>query len=68
MNSSSSTGVPTPPDQLLSPEEFCLRLGLGRETVRRLTRQGKIKVVRLSRNILRYRESELQRFIASRTK
>jgi len=53
-------------DKLLSPEEFCLRLSLGRETVRRLTRKGKIKVVRLSRNTLRYRESEVERFIASR--
>jgi excisionase family DNA binding protein len=62
----SNTVVSTQPDKLLTPEEFCLRLGLGRETVRRLTRRGAIKVVRLGQNTLRYRESEIERFISSR--
>jgi excisionase family DNA binding protein len=55
-------------DRLLTPEEFCIRLGLARETVRRLTRRGLIRVVRLSRNTLRYRESEIERFISTRKK
>jgi excisionase family DNA binding protein len=62
----SSTLVSTQPDKLLTPEEFCLRLGLGRETVRRLTRRGVIKVIRLGPNTLRYRESEIENFISSR--
>jgi len=53
-------------DRLLLPEEFCLRLGLGRETVRRMTRKGQIKAVKLGPNTIRYRESEVERFIASR--
>jgi excisionase family DNA binding protein len=55
-------------DRLLTPEEFCLRVTLARETVRRLTRKKQIEVVRLSRNTLRYRESEVERFINSREK
>ena len=55
-------------DKLLTPEEFAIRLGLGRETIRRLTREGAISVIRLSHNLLRYRESEVERFISSRKK
>jgi len=62
----SNTVVSTQPDKLLTPEEFCLRLGLGRETVRRLTRKGKIRVIRLGQNTLRYRESEVETFLHSR--
>jgi excisionase family DNA binding protein len=53
-------------DRLLTPEEFSTRLGLGRETVRRLTREGTISVIRLSHNLLRYRESEVEKFLASK--
>jgi excisionase family DNA binding protein len=53
-------------DNLLTPEQFAIRLGLGRETVRRLTREGVISVIRLSHNLLRYRESEVEKFLASK--
>jgi len=55
-------------DTLLSPEAFALKLGVGRETLRRMTRRGDIPVIRLSRNVLKYRESEIEKFIASRAK
>jgi excisionase family DNA binding protein len=55
-------------DALLNPEEFALRLGFSRETLRRKTRRGEIPVIRLSRNVLKYRESEIEKFLSSRTK
>jgi excisionase family DNA binding protein len=53
-------------DRLLTPEEFSTRLGLGRETVRRLTREGAISVIRLSHNLLRYRESEIEHYLSTK--
>jgi excisionase family DNA binding protein len=53
-------------DKLLTPEEFSIRVGLGRESVRRLTREGVISVIRLSHNLLRYRESEVEKFLSGK--
>jgi excisionase family DNA binding protein len=53
-------------DTLLSPEAFAMKLGIGRETLRRMTRRGEIPVIRLSRNVLKYRESEIEKFLASK--
>lgn len=52
------------PERLLSLPEVAARLGVSTKTVRRMSRRGGIRVVRIGKG-LRVAESELARLIAA---
>ena len=50
-------------DRLLTPKEVARRLRICPETLKHWRQRGKIGSVELSRNVIRYPESEVQRMI-----
>jgi excisionase family DNA binding protein len=53
-------------DALLTAHDVAERLAVSAETVLRWTRRGMLPVTRLASGELRYRESELEAWLASR--
>jgi len=52
--------------KLLRIEEVSLQTGLCSATVRRLIKRGELPAMKLSRNAIRVRESDLAAFLASK--
>jgi predicted site-specific integrase-resolvase len=52
--------------QLWSEPEVAIRLGLCTTTLQRMRRRGEITALRLSQNKIRYSESEILRFLATK--
>jgi excisionase family DNA binding protein len=52
--------------RLLTAREVADRLGLSAETILRWTRRGDLPAIRLPGGAIRYRESDLERWLASR--
>lgn len=51
------------PDRLLTQREVASRFGVSSETVRRWTRAGFLRAVRIGRRAIRYREAEVVRVL-----
>ncbi len=56
----------TTDDLLLTARQVGERLGVSTETVLRWTRSGDLPAIRLPSNALRYRESDLNRWLSDR--
>ena len=55
-------------DRLLTTREVAAFLGLSSETVLRRYRAGELPGIRLGSNVLRFRESELEAWLESRSR
>ena len=53
-------------DKLLTQREVCQRLGICRRTLQSLRRNRKIGYVQFGHRTIRFRETDVQRFIAKR--
>lgn len=59
------SGLTKKTTRLLTPEEVCDILSISIHTLRHWTASGKLKCIKLSRRAVRYRESEINRYIES---
>jgi excisionase family DNA binding protein len=60
-----STKEPLGENQLYTPQQVALRLGLTRKTVYRMIASGRIHAIKFSRKAIRISSAELLRFIAA---
>ena len=68
---SAPTAIPAPAvsgDQLLKVEEVALQLGLGIVTIRRMVSRGELQSLRLNHSVTRFRQTEIDRYLASLSK
>lgn len=54
-------------EKLLNIQEAASLLGLSKWYLHKKIREGELKIVRLSRNRIRFRHSDLETFVSSRT-
>jgi excisionase family DNA binding protein len=51
---------------LLTTEQIAQRLGVGTVTVKRMVKRGELRCIRFNKNVVRFEESEVARYLASK--
>jgi excisionase family DNA binding protein len=67
MDKSKVVSTPSPSlGDLLTTEQVAQRFGVGTVTVKRSVRRGELQCIRLSPSCVRFEESEVSRYLASK--